>query len=76
MTTDEIKKRLRQAIDTDVNNWRKTHLSELEQYLHYNPVIEGVLRAALFILPTDDYLNFSEEIRRVYGTTIEGRREE
>lgn len=79
MTTAEIKKRLRQAIDTDVSNWRNTRLSELEQYLHYNPVIEGVLRAALYILPTDDYLKFSKEIQETYGTALEGpegRREE
>lgn len=66
MSIKEITERLWKAIETDVTQWEKTRLSRLEQYLHYQPVIEGVLRAALFILPTDEYLKFSHEVQKKY----------
>ena len=64
MNNNEIYDRLMQAAESDIKNWQKCDkLTQIEQVIKYNPVVSGIARAALYLLPTDDYFKFTQELR-------------
>lgn len=64
MNNKEIYSRLMDAAVTEMNDWRKANkLTPIEQIDNYMPVLSGIARAALFLLPTDDYFRFTSELR-------------
>lgn len=68
MNNKEIFDRLLQCADSEIKNWRKADkITPLEQEVRYQPVIAGIARAALYLLPTDDYYRFKEEIIKKGG---------
>lgn len=67
MNNEEIYNRLKQAADTEYQQWNKTRLSEAEKYNLAVYYLGGIRRAALFILPTDLYFKFSEYLNKEYG---------
>lgn len=67
MTSIEIYERLKKAVDTEVLQWNKTELSDLEKYERSVYYIGGIRRSALFLLPTDLYLKFSQYLTDTYG---------
>lgn len=63
MNNKEIYERLLQCAWSDRKGWRKCDkLTEFEQEVEYNAVLEGITRAALFLLPTDDYFRWCGEV--------------
>lgn len=63
MSNKEIYERLLQCAWSDRKDWRKCDkLTEFEQEVEYNAVLEGIRRAALFLLPTDDYFRWCGEV--------------
>jgi hypothetical protein len=59
----EIYERLLQCAWSDRKDWRKCDkFTEFEQEVEYNAVLEGIKRAALYLLPTDDYFRWCREV--------------
>lgn len=67
MNNKEIFERLKAAADTEVEQWNKTRLSDIEKYQLSVYYLGGICRAALFTLPTDLYLKFSSYLDDKYG---------
>lgn len=66
MNNKEIYNRLIQCAETEINDWKKCDkLTPIEQNIRYCPVVSGIARAALFLLPTEDYSRFKEEITKM-----------
>lgn len=62
MNNKEIYDRLLKAARTDRDNWHKCNrLTDFEQEVEYCAVFEGIARAALFLLPTNDYFRWCNE---------------
>lgn len=63
MNNKEIYDRLLKAARTDRDNWHKCNrLTDFEQEVEYYAVFEGIARAALFLLPTNDYFRWCNEV--------------
>lgn len=63
MTNKEIYDRLLEAARSDHKDWMKaSKLTVLEQEIKYNSTLEGIRRAALFLLPTDDYFKWCRKV--------------
>ena len=63
MSNKEIYERLMNCARSDHKDWRKCNrLTEFEQEVEYHAVLEGIRRAALFLLPTDDYFRWCKEV--------------
>lgn len=43
---------------SEIEDWRRTQCSEIEQRIHVQETIYGITRAALFVLSTDEYNDF------------------
>lgn len=68
MTNKEIYQRLLECADTEIKEWKKANkLTELEQMGRYIPVVAGIARSALFLLPTDMYFKFKDDITKLGG---------
>ena len=74
MNNKEIFERLKAAADTEVEQWNKTRLSDIEKYQLSVYYLGGICRAALFVLPTDLYLKFASYLDDKYGYEIKGDR--
>lgn len=63
MSNKEIYERLLKCARTDRKNWSKCDkLSSIEQDCKYYAVFEGIKRAALYLLSTDDYFRWCKEV--------------
>lgn len=63
MSNKEIYERLLQCARSDRQSWHKCNrLTEFEQEVEYYAVLEGIKRAALYLLPTDDYFRWCGEV--------------
>lgn len=71
MNSKEIYNRLKQAADTDAKQWNNTELSDIEKYQLSVYYLGGIRRAALFLLPTELYLQFSSYLNDNYGLSKE-----
>lgn len=66
MNNKEIYDRLIECADIEIKNWKKCdRLTPIEQDIRYNPVVSGIARAALYLLPTDDYFKFKKQIQEM-----------
>lgn len=64
MSSKEIYERLLQCARADRQDWHKCNrLTKFEQEVEYNAVLEGITRAALYLLPTDDYFRWCKEVK-------------
>ena len=46
------------SVVSEIEDWRRTQCSEIEQPIHVQEMIYGITRAALFVLSTDEYNDF------------------
>lgn len=46
------------SVVSEIEDWRRTQCSEIEQRIHVQGTIYGITRAALFVLSTDEYNDF------------------
>ncbi len=46
------------SVVSEIEDWRRTQCSEIEQRIHVQETIYGITRAALFVLSTDEYNDF------------------
>ena len=46
------------SVTSEIEDWRRTQCSEIEQRIHVQETIYGITRAALFVLSTDEYNDF------------------
>ncbi len=46
------------SVVSEIEDWRRTQCSEIEQRIHVQETIFGITRAALFVLSTDEYNDF------------------
>ncbi len=46
------------SVVSEIEDWRRTQCSEIEQRIHVQKTIYGITRAALFVLSTDEYNDF------------------
>ena len=46
------------SVVSEIEDWRRTQCSEIEQQIHVQETIYGITRAALFVLSTDEYNDF------------------
>lgn len=46
------------SVVSEIEDWRRTQCSEIEQRIHVQETIYGIARAALFVLSTDEYNDF------------------
>ena len=55
------------CVESEIANWQKTKLTTIEQTTFYYPVLSGIVRAAMYILKTEEYLEFTKWIRDNWG---------
>lgn len=68
MTTTEIYNRLLECAKTEIENWLKADkLTPIEQTCEYMPVVSGIARCALFLLPNDMYFKWKKEVQDLGG---------
>ena len=68
MTSKEIYDRLLECAKTEIENWLKADkLTPIEQTCEYMPVVSGIARSALFLLPNDMYFKWLKEVRDLGG---------
>lgn len=46
------------SVVSEIEDWKRTQCSEIEQRIHVQETIYGITRAALFVLSTDEYNDF------------------
>lgn len=46
------------SVVSEIEDWKRTQCSEIEQRIHVQETIFGITRAALFVLSTDEYNDF------------------
>ena len=64
MTSKEIYDRLLECAKTEIENWLKADkLTPIEQTCEYIPVVAGIARSALFLLPNDMYFKWKKEVQ-------------
>lgn len=52
--------KLTQCVDATINGWSKADmLTEIEQRAEAQNIIYGIVRAALYVLNTDEYFDFT-----------------
>ena len=63
MNNSEIYDRLLKCAENEIKGWRRADkLSPLEREARYMPVLSGIVQSALYLLPTEDYYRFKNEI--------------
>ena len=68
MTNKQIYEELLAAADSEIKQWLKADkITPIEQALNYMPVVSGIARAALFLLPTDMYEKWKKEVKAMGG---------
>lgn len=71
MTNKEIYNKLLNCAKNEIESWRKANkLTEIEQQAKYMPVLSGIVQSALYLLPTDDYFRFKDQVREMGGYGI------
>ena len=50
------------CVISEIDQWRRTECTEIEQHVHVQSQIYGITRAALFLLSTDEYQDFVQFI--------------
>ena len=50
------------CILSEIDQWRRTQCSEIEQRVHVQEMVYGIVRAALFVLSYQEYQDFIEFI--------------
>ena len=64
-TNHEIYSKLMKAVDSEIESWGKADkLTPIEQAIEYNAVISGIVKSALYLLPTEEYFSFRDEVRQ------------
>ena len=68
MNSTEIYDRLINCAKSEMSNWGKADkLSAIEQFGEYMPVVSGIARAALYLLPNEMYFKWVKEVRDLGG---------
>lgn len=64
--------KLQDCIRNKVKNWNKTTLTDIEKYCTEMYIIWGIIDAALYILPLDDYQALKDWVLEEYGYNVGG----
>ncbi len=67
--------RLQACIRKEVRNWNKTTLTDLEKYQVEMYIVWGIIEAALYVLPLDDYQALKDWVLDEYGYNVGGAHE-
>jgi hypothetical protein len=71
MNNREIYDKLLNCAKNEIESWSKADkLTEIEQQAKYMPVLSGIVQSALYLLPTDDYFRFKDQVRELGGYGI------
>lgn len=46
------------CVVSEIDGWRRTSCTEIEQRIHVQEQIYGIVKAALFVLSTNEYQDF------------------
>lgn len=64
--------RFQACIRNNVRNWNKTTLTDIEKYSIEMYIVWGIVDAALYILPLDDYQALKNWVLEEYGYNVGG----
>lgn len=60
------------CVDGLVTSWRKTNLTDIEEWSLEEAMIWGVFKLALYLLPTSDYQKLKNYVLEEYGHDVGG----
>ena len=46
------------CVISEIDGWRRTSCTEIEQRIHVQEMIYGIVKAAFYVLSTDEYQDF------------------
>ena len=68
MTEKQIYDKLIACAKSEIANWLKADkITPIEQTINYMPVVSGIARSALYLLPNDKYFKWCDEVRKMGG---------
>lgn len=50
------------CVVSEIDGWRRTSCTEIEQRIHVQEQIYGIVKAALFVLSTNEYQDFVQYV--------------
>ena len=68
MSNKDIYEKLIACAKSEIENWLKADkLTLIEQTVAYMPVVSGIARAAMYLLPNEEYFKWIKEVRDMGG---------
>lgn len=64
--------RLKDCVSNTVNSWNRTTLTDIEKYSVEMYIVWGIVDAALYILPLNEYQALKDFILSEYGYNVGG----